>query len=257
MAKCMIYSSQDLDMKLIALINNFRNTIALNNLLIKEKIIRKLVILANMCQLGFPIMNYSNEQGNQIIDTLQAIDKQGDIVKYVEQTNDSNKLLGDILHNAYQASGYNLLVSNVPISGVTVNGEHITVDAESVYDTLDQITPSGIASVIQVASDTYLAKFIDPSNAKYVSSVIHKKMIASNIITAEYIINKPLQSTSSDSLDDIDDVMSSPVVEKELPLPNKYGFLSQWVGYMNLHYISIRQWLYNLVLKMVPFSLSK
>jgi len=216
-----------MDIELITLVNSFHNTIALNNLLIKEKITRKLVIITNMYKLGLSIMNYSNKQGKRIIEKLQVIDKQGDIIKYAQQTNDSNQLLGDIIHNAYHASGYNLLLTNFPIAAVTSDGrEFIIVDVESVYDTLDQITPFGIESVIQIASDTYLARFIDSSNAKYVSSVIHHKMISSNIITAEYIIYKPLHTNTLDSIDDIDgSVEDNKLPKQENKIYNLFNYV--------------------------------
>ena len=76
-----------MDIELITLVNSFRNTIALNNLLIKEKITRKLEMIHTMRYYGFPIMNYPPATGKRIIDELRRIDKEGDIMKYYVNVN--------------------------------------------------------------------------------------------------------------------------------------------------------------------------
>ena len=119
-----------MDIELITIVNNFRNTIALNNILIKDKILRKLEMIHTMRWYGFPLMNFPQSKNNKIIQELRRIDNEGDIVRYARASNnsDTNKLLGYILHNAYQTSGYNVILYNVPIHGTTIEGNFIQLD---------------------------------------------------------------------------------------------------------------------------------
>ena len=183
-----------MDIELITLVNSFRNTIALNNLLIKEKITRKLEMIHTMRYYGFPIMNYPPATGKRIIDELRRIDKEGDIMKYYNATNGprTNQLLGDILHNAYQASGYDILLFNAPIHGTTIEGQYIQLDSEAIYDTLSRYAPAeSVKSVCQIAADKYLIKMNTPANARVLCNLLNDKILERRVIKVEYI--EPLQ----------------------------------------------------------------
>lgn len=180
-----------MDVELITLVNSFKSTIALNNLLIKEKIIRKLDMINTMRMHGFPIMNYPVSTSVKIIDELRRIDKEGDIFKYSNATNGTNKLLGDILHNAFQVSGYDIILSNVPIYGTTVEGEYILLDCEAIYDTLIRYAPiDSVKSVCQIAIDKYLIKMASKDFANELCNLLNGKLLERQIIKMEYI--KPL-----------------------------------------------------------------
>ena len=179
-----------MDIELITLVNSFRNTIALNNLLVKEKILRKLDMIHTMRWYGFPLMNFPESKCNNIIQKLQRIDKMGDIVKYSQATNnsDTNKILGDILHNAYQTSGYDIILSNAPIYGTTVSCDFIQLDSEAIYDTLSQYAPVGaVQSVMQIAGQSYLIKMKSKENARVLCDLLNKKLMGGRIIKVEYI----------------------------------------------------------------------
>lgn len=194
-----------MDIELITLVNSFRNTIALNNLLIKKKILRKLDIINTMCWYGFQLMNFPESKCNNIIKELQSIDKTGDIVKYSHATNnsDTNKLLGDILHNAFQASGYNIIISNIPIHETTILGDFIKLDNEAIYDTLSQYVPVGsVQSLMQIACDMYLIKINSKENARDLCNLLNKKLMGGRIIKVEYI--EPLQLQINNQIDTID-----------------------------------------------------
>lgn len=196
-----------MDIELIALINSFRNTISLNNLLIKEKIIRKLEMINTMRYYGFPIMNFPPATSNKIINQLRSIDKEGDIVKYTNATNntDTNKLLGEILHNAYRASGYNIILSNAPTHGTTVEGDFIQLDCEAIYDTLAQYAPSdSVQAICQIAFDTYLVKIDTSTNAKDLCNLLNEKLLEARIIKVEYIVPLPSDISYTSDINDID-----------------------------------------------------
>lgn len=179
-----------MDIELITLVNSFRNTIALNNLLIKEKILRKLEIIHTMCNYEFPLMNFTQSKKNKIMQELRGIDKEGDIVWYSRAANNTgmNKILGNILHNAYQASGYNVILTNAPIQGTTIEGNCIQLDCEAIYDTLTRYTPSAtVIMVCQISADTYLIKIDSKANAIELCNLLNEKLLEGRIIKVEYI----------------------------------------------------------------------
>jgi hypothetical protein len=146
---------------------------------------------------------------------LRRIDKEGDIVKYSNATNnsDTNKLLGDILHNAYQASGYDMILSNAPLYGSTICGDFIQLDCEAIYDTLVQYAPpDAVKSVLQIMGDTYLIKMDSNMNALALCNLLNEKLLERRIIKVEYIeplqINNQIEfarnKADSDDIDDID-----------------------------------------------------
>lgn len=186
-----------MDIELITLVNSFQNTIAINNILIKNKILRKLEMIHTMRINGFPLMNFPQSKCNSIIQELKRIDKEGDIVKYSRSTNnsDTNKLLGNILHNAYQASGYDIILSNAPTYGTTVLGDFIKIDSEAIYDTLEQYaTHDAIVLVYQISANTYLIKMDNSNNARALCSLLNEKQMENKIIKVEYI--EPLHANN-------------------------------------------------------------
>ena len=226
-----------MDIELIKLVNSFKNTIALNNLLIKEKIIRKLEMIHTMWGYGFPLMNFSQQTNNKIMQELRRIDKEGDIVKYSRAANntlltnalvlgntlltnalvlgntDTNKILGNILHNAYQASGYNMILANAPIQGTTIEGDFIKLDCEAIYDTLTRYASiDAVITVCQIYADTYLIKIDSKENAIELCNLLNEKLLEGRIIKVEYIeplcnqielVRNNVKSVIGDDIDDI------------------------------------------------------
>ena len=174
-----------MDEELMSLINNFNNTIILNKLLIKNKIQRKLNMIQTLKWFGFPLMNFPQSTGKKIIYKLQCIDKEGDLFKYSRATNnlETNELLGCILNNALQASGYNIILSRMPLYGTTVEGKKILLDCEVIYETLLQFTPAEtVLSICKILNDTYLVKMDNKENAFILCELLNNKMIDKNII---------------------------------------------------------------------------
>jgi hypothetical protein len=249
-----------MDIELITLVNSFRNTIALNNLLIKEKIIRKLEMIHTMYWYGFPLMNYSQSTNNKILQELHRIDKEGDIVKYSRATNDTetNKLLGDILHNAYRGSGYNVVLSNAPINGTTIEGDFIQLDSQAIYDTLIQYSPAdAVISVCQISADTYLVKMASKENAVELCKLLNEKLLEGRIIKVEYIESLPdgiklvrnkEQSGiigAVDGIDGIDSIDSIDYIPQDFNVrKGNYFALFLDVIYGFLHYIKVSLNLY-------------
>ena len=170
-------------------------------------------MIHTMRMYGFPLMSFPQSKCNSIIQELQRIDKEGDIVKYSRTTNnsDTNKLLGSILHNAYQASGYDIILSNAPTHGTTISGNFIQLDCEAIYDTLVQYTSSdAVILVQQISADTYLIKMDSKANTNALCELLNEKHMENKIIKVEYIEPLLLEnqiglvSKTKDNLNDID-----------------------------------------------------
>ena len=194
----------DLDVKLFTLIKGFQSSIALNNLLVKEKIQRKLALLSTLKHYGFSIMNYPPELGNKIIEQLYKIESSGDIVRY---TNKTNKLLGAILHNAYQCMGYNLILSDIPEYCLTCDdSRRVKVDANAIFETLADHAPHkemDIECVMQLGNNSYLAKIKTNNIAHDLAELLNGKMMDNKIIKVDYI--EPLILPQSNIIEHITD----------------------------------------------------
>lgn len=242
-----IENIEPLEIELITLINSFRNTISLNNLLIKEKIIRKLEMIHTMRYYGLPIMNFPVVTSNKIINQLRSIDKEGDIVKYSNATNnsDTNKLLGEILHNAYQASGYNMILSNAPTHGTTVEGKFIQLDCEAIYDTLTQYAPvDAVQAICQISADTYLIKMVSNENAIVLCNLLNEKLLEGRIIKVEYI--EPL--TNGINLVRNKEISKIEEIDKEIETTN-YNIMKKAVKKSNYY-----EWIYGIVIAFMRFT---
>jgi hypothetical protein len=171
---------------LISIINSFNNTIEINNLLIKDKIRRKIDTIKNMKYYGFPIMNYNNIHSKSILEKLYNIDKKKNILVYSDEV---NKLLGNIVHNIFEYSKYQVLLSNVPEYSITREDSNFQlIDCYHIYDTMAYyVDDNAVSNVFQVSNSSYLIQFVDDDVAKYICDLLHNNMIGSNVIRVEYI----------------------------------------------------------------------
>ena len=178
--------SGDNNLELIPIINSFNNTIEINNLLIKDKIRRKLDIIKNMKYYGFQTMNYNNIHCKSILEKLYNIDKKKNILVYSDEV---NKLLGNIVHNIYEYSKYQVLLSNVPeYTNTRENSNFQLINCEHIYDTMVYyVDDNSVLNVFQVSNSSYLIQFVDDDIAIYICDLLHNNMICSNVIRLEYI----------------------------------------------------------------------
>ena len=80
---------------------------------------------------------------------------------YNKLNNKLNTILGEIIHNAYLTSGYQVLISNIPeLASHVYNNNIVIVDEEAIYDTINYYikTINGVLSVVKIDTNTYLAK---------------------------------------------------------------------------------------------------
>jgi len=174
------------NLELMPIINSFNNTIEINNLLIKDKIRRKIDTIKNMKYYGFPIMNYNNIHSKSILEKLYNIDKKKNILVYSDEV---NKLLGNIVHNIFEYSKYQVLLSNVPEYSITREDSNFQlIDCYHIYDTMAYyVDDNAVSNVFQVSNSSYLIQFVDDDVAKYICDLLHNNMIGSNVIRVEYI----------------------------------------------------------------------
>ncbi len=167
------------------------------------KIKTKLNLIRKMQEVSFP--SYRQSDIDNIVFHLHYLECELD--KYLHSKMlKLNTILGAMLHNIYQTSGYNIILSNIPeyaesndtISNIdiTTDNELIQVDSESIYDTLIQYVPSNeILLVVQISYSRYLIKIASDDIAKSLCNLLHKKQIGNNIINMEFIESIPTKPT--------------------------------------------------------------
>jgi hypothetical protein len=162
-----------------------------------------------MILCGFSVINYDNIKSKYILDKLNEIDcmhhtnsvnSVNSINKYNKinyiYNEELNKILGDILHNIYQYSGYQVILSNVPNTLSESNklnesnnssNSKIQIDCEHIYDTIVHYIGKSVIHVFQLTDGTYLIQFANHISAKECCALLNNNMIGKNIITVEYI----------------------------------------------------------------------
>lgn len=174
--------------KLVNIMQNLSFDIVLNNRMIKEKIRRKIDIIMNMKFNCFSVMNYDNITCENILERLKQYYNGKQFLIYNDEL---NKLLGSILHNIYEYSGYQILLYNIPEYGIAKYDDNLMrIDSEVIYDTLKEfIDINDIISVFRVSVNSYIAKIKDDNKAKDICNLLNNKIIGNNIMKVEYIAN--------------------------------------------------------------------
>ena len=181
--------------KLDILLEKFSNHIDLNIFLIKEKIKNKLEIIKHLRTFGFSILNYDKDTGKGIIDKLNKINENDNIAIYNDNL---NKILGGIIHNIYEHSEYQILMSNVPEYGVVkTTNIYDKITCNIIYDTIIHYGGNcNVLDIFQTSRSSYLIKFEDNNDAKYISNLLDKTLIDKNVIKVDYFGNRNEQSVN-------------------------------------------------------------
>lgn len=208
----MSISFQNMGDKLVNIMQELSYDISINNKMIKEKIKRKLSVIMHMKENAFSVMNYDLLTAEKILGKLQNYYEGKSFLIYNDEL---NKLLGGIIHNIYQYSGFQILLNNVPEYGI-LKYENIleSIDSQAIYDTLAEfVDMKEIISVFKVSTNSYIAKIADNDKAKQLCALLNDKLIGSNIIKVEYIFNlsnNPISyKTDTYDISSIDDVVSN------------------------------------------------
>ena len=173
--------------KVLDMLDNFNNKIDMNNYLINEKIRMKINLINYLHINGFSMLNFDNTNLNNIVYRLEKIELQNSITTYNDKV---NKLLGKILHNIYEYSGYNVLISNIPEYGIISGKETFEkIDSKIIYDTMEEFGGEcTVNQVFQISTDKYLVKFSNDSVADKVCKQINNMIVGKNLIRVEYIV---------------------------------------------------------------------
>ena len=165
-----------------------------NNLFIKNKVKKKIELIKRISKNDIDILNYNNKKKEGLFHYLNSLTIKFTTVKknYNKLNNKLNTILGEIIHNAYLTSGYQVLISNMPeLASHVYNNNIVIVDEEAIYDTINHYikTINGVLSVVKIDTNTYLVKLENMNDARYLCSIIHKMQIETNIIRVEMLEN--------------------------------------------------------------------
>jgi hypothetical protein len=168
---------------------NFNNKIDMNNYLINEKIRKKMNIINYLHKNGFSMLNFDDVNINNIVSRLDKLEAENGITTYNDEV---NKLLGIILHNIYQYSGYQVLISNMPeysiIRGKERKERLEKIDSIVIYDTMEAFSGNDtVNQVFQISNDAYLVQFINDFDANKVCNLLNNTVVGNNLIRVEYI----------------------------------------------------------------------
>lgn len=232
-----------------------------NNLFIKNKVKKKIELIKRISKNDIDILNYNNKKKEGLFHYLNSLTIKFTTVKknYNKLNNKLNTILGEIIHNAYLTSGYQVLISNIPELGIQLynNNNIVIVDEEAIYDTINYYikTINGVLSVVKIDTNTYLAKLKDINDARYLCSIIHKMQIETNIIRVEMLENlencfndeqitleknnnsDSNSSNNSDTISDIDNIDISDYGYNTINIKNKSKTLIE--TYLKLIYSKI------------------
>tara|TARA_Y100000389_G_C17450686_1_gene514576 strand:+ start:792 stop:1610 length:819 start_codon:yes stop_codon:yes gene_type:complete len=237
-----------------------------NNLFIKNKVKKKIELIKRISKNDIDILNYNNKKKEGLFHYLNSLTIKFTTVKknYNKLNNKLNTILGEIIHNAYLTSGYQVLISNIPELGIQLynNNNIVIVDEEAIYDTINYYikTINGVLSVVKIDTNTYLAKLKDINDARYLCGIIHKMQIETNIIRVEMLenlencfndeqitleknknnnsdSNSSNSSNNSDTISDIDDIDISDYGYNTINIKNKSKTLIE--TYLKLIYSKI------------------
>lgn len=194
------------------IIKDFNKQIEINNYLINEKIKEKLIIINHLIYNGFTVLNYCENINKKILSKLEKINSDKGILVYKDEI---NALLGQIIHNMYQYSGYQVLLSNVPEYGIIygkneyTKNEYIKIDNTVIFDTMEDYSNSDIIKVFQVSNGRFLIQFKDYIKAKEICRLLNSTIIGKNTIRVEYIEPKGKNVLSNDINKSISNLLAS------------------------------------------------
>ena len=181
--------------KLITILNNYEIEIDNNNLLLQNKIKKKIMYIRYLKSYGFSLFtknsneeNDGNGNNNIILDKIDKYCNSPDCNMKLVYNPDLDKLLGDIIHNIYINSGFQLLLSNFPNEGETQNGKTVSIDTDVIIDTLEEfIGEDNIIQIFYLPHNKYLCKVRKNDDARYIQYRLNNMIINDKQIIIDYI----------------------------------------------------------------------
>jgi hypothetical protein len=192
-------------------LNEMLNNIIINNktTFITHKIQKKIEIINSLIYLGFTILHDNSEISKEIINKLTLIltpicadihinSKINSKINsnfnnnIIECNDELNKILGDIIHDCYSSSGFQILFTNIPEYSYVINEPDILekINCENIYDTINNYIDSSAIHVCQLTSYIYIAKINTDENAIYICNLLNNTMINKNTINVVYLKQK-------------------------------------------------------------------
>lgn len=196
--------------ELFSIFNDINFTMITNNLVMKDKIFKKIEIIKQLSHthkinnsncniLNYDILNYDKNDKEKLFNILKTLNYKVMNCKLSHKqnklTSKLNNILGDILHNAYVSTGYQVLISNIPDIAILLNNNTIIkVNKDVVNDTIIHYMGEDLdIDIIQIQLDNnytkYLVKFKKIENAKRLCRLLDSMKIEKNIIRVEMLEN--------------------------------------------------------------------
>jgi hypothetical protein len=182
--------------KLLTILNDYEIQIDNNNLLLQNKIKKKIIYIKYLQSYGFKLFNKPDSKSNTILDNVN---------KYCNSTNCNLKLvynpkldilLGDIIHNTYINSDFQLLLSNLPLEGEIQNGKIVQIDTQVIADSLeDFVGENNVIQVLYLPNNKYLCKLKTDKDAMYIQEKLNNMIINNNQISIDYIKKQTFSNT--------------------------------------------------------------
>ena len=251
---------------LFTIFNDINITMINNNLIIKDKILKKIEMIKVLSNYNIDVLNYNDEKKTNLLTILNSINNKLMSVKknQTKLNTQLNNILGCVIHNAYISSGYQVLLSNIPnVAKQRINNTIHSVDSETIYDTImhyigsdidDKIENNSILNVVQIDTDKYLAKFKDMNDARYICHLINKMMIEPNIIRVELIEN---MDNTIDMIDTIDTFLINQIKMNSITKNSNDNTICDYgVGELNNNVLD-KSSLYNVCLNLIYEKYSK
>jgi hypothetical protein len=183
--------------KLLTILNNYEIQIENNNLLLQNKIKKKINYIKYLKSYGFNLFNNPDSiNNNAILNNLNkyCVSKEWNVMLVYNPELD--RLLGNIIHDIYINSGFQLLLSNLPVEGEILTGSFVHIDSQVIQDTLEEFI--GLDNVIQVLylpNNKFLCKFKTDKDARYIQEKLNNMIINNSQISIDYIPKQTFSNT--------------------------------------------------------------
>ena len=174
--------------KLLTILTDYEIQIDNNNLLLQNKIKKKIIYIKYLQSYGFKLFNNTDTNSNTILDNINKYCNSTDLGVKLVYNPELDRILGDIIHNSYINSDFQLLLSNLPLEGEIKNGKIVQIDTQVIADSLEEfVGENNVIQVLYLPNNKYLCKLKTDKDAKYIQERLNNMIINDKQIVIDYI----------------------------------------------------------------------
>jgi hypothetical protein len=182
--------------KLLTILTDYEIQIDNNNLLLQNKIKKKIIYIKYLQSYGFKLFNNINPNSNTILDNINKYCNSTDLGVKLVYNPELDRILGDIIHNSYINSDFQLLLSNLPLEGEIKNGKIVQIDTQVIADSLEEfVGENNVIQVLYLPNNKYLCKLKTDKDAKYIQERLNNMIINDKQIVIDYIAKQTCSNT--------------------------------------------------------------